>query len=240
VDKWEKTGLLKFDDKNGDGLIQMAPGTTNELIIDRDIIVLATPEVAGLVGPVIALVAAGALAAALSTASGLLLVLSSALAHDIYYRLINPRASEALRVGVGRVMVIVGVLIAGYFGINPPGFVAEVVALAFGLAASSFFPIILLGVFDKRTNREGAIAGMSVGLLSTLVYVIAVKYGGMEKWWGISAEGVGTIGMMLNLATTVVVSRLTPPPPPAIQEMVESIRLPEGAGAGVILDEATE
>jgi cation/acetate symporter len=240
VDKWEKTGLLKFDDKNGDGLIQMAPGTANELIIDRDIIVLATPEVAGLVGPVIALVAAGALAAALSTASGLLLVLSSALAHDIYYRLINPRASEALRVGVGRVMVIVGVLIAGYFGINPPGFVAEVVALAFGLAASSFFPIILLGVFDKRTNREGAIAGMSVGLLSTLVYVIAVKYGGMEKWWGISAEGVGTIGMMLNLATTVVVSRLTPPPPPSIQEMVESIRLPEGAGAGVILDEATE
>ncbi|MBI1291932.1 sodium/solute symporter [bacterium] len=241
VEKWEKTGLLKFDDKNGDGIIQMAKGAANELTIDRDIIVLSTPEVANLAAPIIALVAAGALAAALSTASGLLLVLSSSLAHDIYYRMINPRASEAKRVMVGRVMVLFGVLVAGYFGINPPGFVAQVVSLAFGLAACSFFPVILLGVFSKRTNREGAISGMVVGLVFTLAYIITVKFMGWKPWiFGISAEGIGAIGMVLNFVVTIVVSQLTPPPPAEIQQMVESIRLPEGAGQAAVLDEATE
>lgn len=241
VEKWEKTGLLKFDDKNKDGVVQLAKGEANEITIDRDIIVLSTPEVAGLAGPIIALVAAGALAAALSTASGLLLVLSSSLAHDIYFRMINPQATEARRVAVGRVMVLVGVLVAGYFGINPPGFVAQVVSLAFGLAACSFFPVILLGVFSKRTNREGAVAGMISGLVFTLVYIITVKFMGWKPWiLGISAEGIGAVGMLLNFVVTLVVTRLFPAPPEEIQAMVESIRLPEGAGKAAVLDEATE
>ncbi len=229
--KWENTGLLAFDDKNGNGKIELKPDKeTNEIKIDRDIIVLSTPEVAKLAPWVIALVAAGGLAAALSTASGLLLVISSSIAHDVYYRIINPRASESQRLMVGRIMVIAAIAIAGYFGINPPGFVAQVVAFAFGLAAASFFPVILLGVFDKRTNREGAIAGMVVGLIFTTVYIIGVKFYSMTPWFfGISPEGIGTVGMVLNFIVTVVVSRLTPPPPAEIQEMVEMLRTPGDA-----------
>ena len=226
--KWEKTKLLKFDDKNKDGRFQLTPDkATSEIEIDKDIVVLSTPEVAKLAPWVIALVAAGGLAAALSTASGLLLVISSSVAHDVYYRMIDPGATEAKRLFVGRIMVGIAITIAGYFGINPPGFVAEVVALAFGLAAASFFPVIILGIFDKRTNREGAIAGMIVGLVVTTLYVCSVKFGGMQPWLGISAEGFGTVGMMLNFIVTLVVSRLTPPPPADVQALVEDLRTPE-------------
>jgi cation/acetate symporter len=226
--KWEKTGLLTFDDKNGDGRFQLSPDKeASEITIDRDIVVLSTPEVARLAPWVVALVAAGGLAAALSTASGLLLVISSSVAHDVYYRIIDPTASEAKRLLVGRFMVGIAITIAGYFGINPPGFVAEVVALAFGLAAASFFPVIILGVFDKRTNREGAIAGMLLGLIITSFYIFSVKFGGMQPWFGISAEGFGTVGMILNFIVTFVVSRLTPPPPPEVQALVEELRTPE-------------
>ena len=226
--KWEQTGLLKFDDKNGDGRLQLTPDEqTNEIKIDKDIIVLSTPEVANLAPWVIALVAAGGLAAALSTASGLLLVISSSVAHDVYFRLINPQASESLRVMVGRIMVGFAIAIAGYFGINPPGFVAQVVAFAFGLAAASFFPAIVLGVFDKRTNREGAIAGMLTGLIFTTFYIVGVKFYGMDSWFfGVSPEGIGTVGMVLNLAVTLTVSRLTPAPPAEVQELVEVLRAP--------------
>ncbi|MEA5496921.1 sodium:solute symporter family protein [Limnoraphis robusta] len=228
VNKWEKTGLLGFEDQNNDGRFQLTPDPeTNEIKIDRDIIVLSTPEVAKLAPWVVALVAAGGLAAALSTASGLLLVISSSVAHDVYYRMINPGASESLRVMVGRIMVGFAIAIAGYFGINPPGFVAEVVAFAFGLAAASFFPVIILGVFDKRTNREGAIAGMIVGLAFTMYYILGVKFYNMEPWFfGVSAEGIGTLGMMLNLIVTFGVSRVTPPPPESVQRLVEELRSP--------------
>ncbi|MDJ0636120.1 MAG: cation acetate symporter [Xenococcaceae cyanobacterium MO_188.B29] len=231
--KWENTGLLGFDDKNGDGRIALTPEeATSEITIDRDIIVLSTPEVANLAPWVIALVAAGGLAAALSTASGLLLVISSSIAHDVYYRIINPQASESQRVMVGRVMVGFAIAIAGYFGVNPPGFVAEVVAFAFGLAAASFFPVIILGIFDKRTNREGAIAGMIIGLAFTAFYIIGVKFYGMSTWFlGISPEGIGTVGMVINFFVTYIVSRLTPPPPLEVQEMVEHLRSPEPDGA---------
>ena len=230
VNKWEKTKLLTFDDKNNDGRVELTPDkATSEITIDPDIIVLSTPEVAKLAPWVIALVAAGGLAAALSTASGLLLVISSAIAHDVYYRILRPDASESQQVFVGRMMVGLGVALAGYFGINPPGFVEQVVAFAFGLAASSFFPVIVLGIFDRRTNREGAIAGMITGLVFTLFYIIGVKFGGMQPWFfGVSAEGIGTLGMIINFIVTLVVSRLTPPPPPAIQEMVEYLRAPDG------------
>ena len=231
--KWSNTGLLGFDDKNGDGRISLTPEeSTSEITIDRDIIVLSTPEVAKLAPWVIALVAAGGLAAALSTASGLLLVISSSIAHDVYYRIINPQASESQRVMVGRIMVGFAIAIAGYFGVNPPGFVAQVVAFAFGLAAASFFPVIILGIFDKRTNREGAIAGMIVGLAFTAFYIIGVKFYGMPTWFlDISPEGIGTVGMVLNLVVTYTVSRFTPPPPLAVQEMVEHLRSPEADGA---------
>jgi cation/acetate symporter len=226
--KWENTGLLAFDDKNGDGSFQFTPAVdTNEITVDRDIMVLATPEVANLAPWVIALVAAGGLAAALSTASGLLLVVSSSIAHDLYYRIINPAASESQRLMVGRVMVGFAIAIAGYFGVNPPGFVAQVVAFAFGLAAASFFPVIILGIFDSRTNREGAIAGMISGLVFTTFYIIGVKFYGMPTWFfNISAEGIGTVGMMLNFIVTIVVSRLTPPPPEEIRQLVADLRDP--------------
>lgn len=228
VNKWENTGLLTFEDKNSDGTLQLLPDKdANEITIDRDIIVLSTPEVANLAPWVIALVAAGGLAAALSTASGLLLVISSSIAHDVYYRMVDPTASEKKRVFVGRIMVGVALVVAGYFGVNPPGFVGQVVAFAFGLAAASFFPVILLGIFDKRTNKEGAIAGMATGLIFTAAYIMAVKFGGMTPWFKISAEGIGTVGMLINLVITVVVSRLTPAPPPEIQEMVEDLRSPQ-------------
>ncbi|WP_414576190.1 sodium:solute symporter family protein [Anabaena sp. CCY 9402-a] len=226
--KWEKTGLLTFEDKNQDGRYQLTPSIdTNEIKIDRDIIVLSTPEIANLAPWVIALVAAGGLAAALSTASGLLLVISSSIAHDIYYRIIDSSASEQKRVFVGRIMVGLSLVLAGYFGVNPPGFVSEVVAFAFGLAAASFFPVIVLGIFDKRTNSEGAIAGMLTGLIFTIVYIIGVKFAGMQPWFfGVSPEGIGTLGMLINFAVTLVVSRVTPPPPAEIQAMVEDLRSP--------------
>lgn len=234
--KWENTGLLAFEDKNGDGLIELTPDKeSNEITIDRDIIVLSTPEVANLAPWVIALVAAGGLAAALSTASGLLLVISSSIAHDVYYRIINPNASESQRVMVGRVMVGFAIAIAGYFGVNPPGFVGQVVAFAFGLAAASFFPAIILGIFDKRTNKEGAISGMVIGLAFTAFYIIGVKFYGMSTWmFGISAEGIGTVGMMLNFAITLIVSRLTPPPPLEVQQLIEDLRSPEHAPPALI------
>lgn len=231
VQKWQTTKLLTLDDKNGNGIIEWTPTEeTSDVKISPDIIVLSTPEVAKLAPWVVALVAAGGLAAALSTASGLLLVISSSIAHDVYYKLLKPDASEGERVLVGRIMVGFAILIAGYFGINPPGFVAQVVAFAFGLAAASFFPVILLGIFDKRTNREGAIAGMVSGLLFTTVYILGVKFYGMSPWFfGVSAEGIGTLGMLINLVVTLVVSRLTPPPPPEIQALVENLRTPGDA-----------
>ncbi len=233
VNKWEATGLLGFEDKDGDGVLTFtSDAEANEIKIDRDIIVLSTPEVARLAPFVIALVAAGGLAAALSTASGLLLAMSSAVSHDVYYRIINPNASEELRVKVGRGMIFVAILIAGYFGVNPPGFVAQVVALAFGLAASSTFPVILLGIFDKRTNDKGAIAGMLVGLSFTLFYIFTIKALGWDFWiLGISAEGIGSIGMLLNLGVAYGVSRATDAPPQHVQDLVESVRVPRGAGA---------
>jgi cation/acetate symporter len=230
ANKWERTQLLTFEDRNNNGRLELTPDTaTNEIQIDPDIIVLSTPEVANLAPWVIAIVAAGGLAAALSTASGLLLVISSSVAHDIYYRILKPDATEKQRVFVGRIMVGLAVALAGYFGINPPGFVAQVVAFAFGLAAASFFPVIILGIFDKRTNREGAIAGMITGLLFTIFYIVGVKFSGMTPWFfGVSAEGIGTLGMIINFIVTIVVSRLTPPPPLAVQEMVEDLRSPAG------------
>ena len=241
TEEWQKTGLLGFNDLNGNGTIELTgtPGE-NEITIDRDIIVLSTPEVAGLAPWVIALVAAGGLAAALSTAAGLLLVISSSVAHDIYFRLINPKAEEAQRVMVGRIMVIVAVCIAGYFGINPPGFVGQVVAFAFGLAAASFFPAILLGIFSTRVNREGAVAGMIVGLVFTGGYIIANKFFGMEPWFGISAEGIGTVGMIINFVVTLSVTSITSPPPDRIQELVEGVRTPDHPGPAIVLDEAHE
>nr|WP_199339739.1 sodium:solute symporter family protein [Nostoc sp. FACHB-892] len=226
--KWEKTKLLGFDDINKDGRLQLTPNKdTNEIKIDPDIIVLSTPEVAKLPPWVIGLVAAGGLAAALSTASGLLLVISSSIAHDIYYRIVDSSASEQKRVFVGRIMVGFSLVLAGYFGVNPPGFVSQVVAFAFGLAAASFFPVIFLGIFDKRTNSEGAIAGMLTGLIFTIIYIVGVKFGGMQPWFfGVSPEGIGTLGMLINFAVTLVVSRLTPPPPAEIQAMVEDLRSP--------------
>ncbi len=230
--KWSNTGLLGFEDKNNNGRIELTPDkASSEITIDRDIIVLSTPEVAKLAPWVIALVAAGGLAAALSTASGLLLVISSSIAHDVYYRIVNPQASERQRVMVGRIMVLLAIAIAGYVGINPPGFVAQVVAFAFGLAAASFFPVILLGIFDRRTNREGAISGMIVGLIFTTFYIIGVKFYSMPTWFfGISPEGIGTVGMILNLMVTYTVSRFTPAPPLEVQEMVARLRSPKGNG----------
>ncbi len=235
---WQETGLLGFEDKNGDGVLQLTSGDDNEIRIDRDIIVLSTPEVAGLSGPIIALVAAGGLAAALSTASGLLLVISSSISHDIYYRLFRPQAAESERLLVGRIMILAAIGVAGYFGINPPGFVAEVVAFAFGLACASFFPVILLGIFDKRTNNIGAISGMIVGISFTAAMILmmrSVQLLGTETpimtdFLGITAQGIGTVGMILNFIVTYFVSRLTSEPPTKVQAMVESVRIPTGAG----------
>ncbi len=236
---WEATGLVSFEDANGDGRIQyVGPDSpmTNELTVDRDIMVLANPEIANLPAWVIGLVAAGGLAAALSTAAGLLLVISSAVSHDLLKRSLRPEISEKEELLAARVAAGVAVLIAGYFGMNPPGFVAQVVAFAFGLAASSFFPAIILGIFSKRTTREGAIAGMVLGITFTAAYIVYFNFvrpelNSADHWWfGISPEGIGTLGMLLNFAVTVGVSRLTPAPPPAVQALVEEIRVPRGAG----------
>ena len=234
---WETTGLIQFEDKNGDGKIQYVAGESNELEIDRDIIVLANPEIANLPNWVIALVAAGGLAAALSTAAGLLLVISASISHDLIKKQIKPNLSDREELIWARVGALLAVIVAGYFGINPPGFVAAVVALAFGLAAASFFPAIILGIFDKRMNKEGAVAGMVIGMLLMLFYMIKFKLGGFgggdsADWWlGISPEGFGTVAMTANFVVSIVISRLYPKPPKDVEEMVESIRYPRGAGA---------
>jgi len=238
VANWEKTGLLKYEDKNGDGIVQyVADKDTNELTIDRDIMVLANPEIANLPNWVVALVGAGGLAAALSTAAGLLLVIASSISHDLIKKIINPSISEKSELWAARLSAAVAVLVAGYFGIHPPGFVAAVVALAFGLAAASFFPAIILGIFDKRMNKEGAISGMIVGLGLMTYYMAKYKLGWIgempapsEWWFGISPEGFGTVAMFANFIVSVVVSRLTPAPPQEVQDIVEHIRIPSGAG----------
>ncbi len=231
--KWETTGLLGFTDKNEDGLIQYNADTTvNELTVDADIMVLANPEIAQLPNWVIALLAAGALAAALSTAAGLLLVISSAVSHDLLKKMVMPEISERGELIAARVAATGAVCLAGWFGINPPGFVAATVALAFGLAASSFFPAILLGIFSKRINKEGAISGMLVGISLMLFYMLKFKFGWFgggtkaDWWFGISPEGFGTVAMIANFLVTLVVSRQTPAPSNEIQKLVENIRNP--------------
>jgi cation/acetate symporter len=233
---WEQTGLLSFDDKNGDGKIQyVADSNINELTVDRDIIVLANPEIANLPAWVIGLVVAGGLAAALSTAAGLLLVISTSISHDLLKNYLKPDISEKGELYAARVAIAVAVIAAGLAGLNPPGFVAQVVALAFGLAASSFFPAIILGIFDKRMNREGAVSGMIVGILFTTSYIIYFKpqLGGPglpeNFWWGISPEGIGTLGMIINFLIALVVSRMTQEPPKEVQELTENIRTPRGS-----------
>ncbi len=263
---WEKTGLIIWVDKNGDGRMQYGPGkpfkgkpilmkdehgnlvrgeygqvlvkneiipnTPNELYVDRDIMVLANPEIAKLPAWVVALVAAGGLAAALSTAAGLLLVISSALSHDLLKNVIAPQISERTELFAARIAAALAVLVAGYFGIHPPGFVAQVVAFAFGLAASSFFPILVLGVFWRRTTKEGAIAGMLSGIIFTAGYIIYFKFinpaaNNPSHWWfGISPEGIGMIGMLINFVVTTVVSLITKEPPKEVQEMVMKLRYP--------------
>jgi cation/acetate symporter len=262
---WEKTGLVAWKDKNADGKIQYAKGVafkgkvefekgavgqygekvvktplddknTNELYIDNDIIVLANPEIAKLPAWVVALVAAGGLAAALSTAAGLLLVIASAFSHDLIKNVISPGISEKGELIAARIAAGGAVIVAGYFGINPPGFVAQVVAFAFGLAASSFFPVIIMGVFWKRTTKEGAILGMLAGIAFTAAYIIYFKFMNppsfnvAANWlWGISPEGIGTIGMLINFVVAWVVSLFTKAPPEKVQEMVASLRYPREA-----------
>jgi len=234
---WEETGLLSFNDKNADGKIQyVKDASINELTIDKDIMVLANPEIAQLPNWVIALVAAGALAAALSTAAGLLLVISASVSHDLIKKIIQPNISEKGELIAARLSAFVAVCVAGYFGINPPDFVAATVALAFGLAAASFFPAIILGIFTKKMNREGAVTGMIVGILVMLFYMLKFKFdwfggGTKEDWWfGISPEGFGTVAMILNFIISIVISKFTPAPPKEIQEIVVNIRIPSGAG----------
>jgi len=250
---WKETGLLKYEDKNGDGLVQYYNDKTknetvlkaaeeagwkgNELTVDRDIMVLANPEIGGLPNWVVALVAAGGLAAALSTAAGLLLVISTSVAHDLIKSVLNPNISEKGELMAARIAAGGAVIIAGYFGIKPPGFVAQVVAFAFGLAASSFFPLIIMGIFNKRMNREGAVAGLITGLVFTAGYIIYFKFmlaadqNVAANWlFGISPEGIGTVGMLLNFIVAYVVSKFTPAPPQEVMDLVESIRYPRGAG----------
>lgn len=258
---WQRPGLIAWVDKNNDGKIQYRAGAAfagrpnftgengavgqplvsneltknaNELYVDRDIMVLANPEIAGLPAWIVGLVAAGGLAAALSTAAGLLLVVSSSISHDLYYRVINKNATEKQRLLVGRIMIGVAVACAGYFGINPPAFVAQVVAFAFGLAASSFFPIIVLGIFTEKANREGAIAGMIVGITFTAVYIINARFLGGSNWFfGITPEGIGTIGMLINFVVTLGVSAVTSDIPDHVKQIVANVRIPRGADAAV-------
>ena len=248
---WEQTGLLSFEDKNGDGKIQYYNDQNeayvsevaspkgwegNELTIDRDIMVLASPELGKLPSWVIALVVAGGLAAALSTAAGLLLVISTSISHDLLKKWLKPEINEKQELWAARIAIAVAVLIAGYAGYNPPDYVAAIVAFAFGLAASSFFPAIILGIFDKRMNMQGAISGMVIGIVFTAAYIIYFKFGAgvghpEQYLWNISPEGIGTVGMFLNLIISLVVSRLTPAPPESVQQMVEDIRIPRGSGS---------
>ena len=264
---WEKTGLVAWKDKNGDGKIQYAKGdafkgkiafqkegdtvvlgkygekvvstpqtpiekSKNELYMDNDIIVLANPEIAKLPNWVVALVAAGGLAAALSTAAGLLLVIAASFSHDLMKNIISKDMSEKKELLMARSAAGVAVIIAGYFGIYPPGFVAQVVAFAFGLAASSFFPIIIMGIFWKKATKEGAILGMAAGILFTAIYIIYFKFvnpsmNNAQHWlWGISPEGIGTIGMLINFIIIFVVSKFSKEPPMEVQKMVASLRYP--------------
>jgi len=231
---WENTGLIVFNDKNNDGIINYNNSKENELIIDNDIMVLANPEIANLPAWIIALVAAGGLAAALSTAAGLLLVISTSVSNDLIKKIIIPDISQKNELLIARVSSFFAVLVAGYFGINPPGFVAAVVALAFGLAAASFFPVIILGIFSKRVNKEGAISGMIVGISLMLYYMAKFKLGWLgevppssEWWFGISPEGFGSIAMLCNFVVSIVISKLTSPPPQKINDLVDNIRIPE-------------
>jgi cation/acetate symporter len=244
---WEKTGLLAFEDKNGDGVVQYYNDANpdfvestakpngwngNELIVDRDIMVLANPSIANLPNWVVALVVAGGLAAALSTAAGLLLVISTSIAHDLLKKWLRPKISEKGELKAARISIAVAVLVAGYAGINPPGFVAQVVAFAFGLAAASFFPAIVMGIFSKRMNMAGAVSGMIVGLVFTALYIFYFKYGGgtpEQYWFGISPEGIGTLGMVFNFLTALTVSAFTKPPPAHVQDLVQSIRIPRSS-----------
>lgn len=244
--KWEKTGLMTFVDKNGDGKINYQKDKeANELTVDNDIMVLANPEIAQLPNWVIALVAAGALAAALSTAAGLLLVISTSISHDLLKKQFMPNISEKGELLSARLAAAVAVLVAAYFGINPPGFVAAVVALAFGLAAASFFPAIIMGIFSKRMNMQGAVSGMIVGIALMILYMLKFKFGvfnggkdavdGLKAgwWFGISPEGFGTIAMFANFLVAIVVSRFFAPPPADVQQLIEDIRIPRGAREGV-------
>lgn len=265
VSNWEKSGLIAWLDKNGDGKIQYGPGApfvgaptfaaergvngermvTNapteaatELYVDRDIMVLANPEIAGLPGWVIALIAAGGLAAALSTAAGLLLVISTSISHDLLKSNLMPNISEKNELLAARLAAGVAVLVAGLFGIYPPAFVAQVVAFAFGLAAASFFPAIVMGIFSKKMNKEGAIAGMVVGLAFTFSYIVYYKFifptaGPADWWFGISPEGIGTLGMIFNFVAAIAVAQITAAPPEHIQHIIEDIRIPRGAGAAI-------
>ena len=231
---WENTGLITYDDKNNDGIINYNNYENNELIIDNDIMVLANPEIANLPAWVIALVAAGGLAAALSTAAGLLLVISTSVSNDLVKKILMPNISQKRELLIARISSFFAVIVAGYFGINPPGFVAAVVALAFGLAAASFFPAIILGIFSKRINKEGAISGMIVGISLMLYYMAKFKLGWLgpippssEWWFGISSEGFGSIAMLCNFIISILVSYLTSPPPQKVVQLVEDIRIPE-------------
>ena len=232
---WETTGLISYEDHNGDGRVQYTgpnSSTTNEVIVDRDIMVLANPEIAGLPAWVVGLVAAGGLAAALSTAAGLLLVISTSVAHDLFKKGLQPDITDQQELIIARVSAGMAVGVAAYFGINPVGFVAQVVAFAFGLAAASFFPAILMGIFSKRMNKEGAIAGMVAGIVFTAVYITWFKLvhpelNSAENWlFGISPEGIGAVGMLINFAIALIVSRVTEEPPRQVQALVEEIRVP--------------
>ena len=262
---WENTGLISWTDKNNDGKIQYRnseavngkplftdkrgangeriisnpSAAENELYVDKDIMVLANPEIAQLPNWVIGLVAAGGLAAALSTAAGLLLVISTSVSHDLVKKQLKPNISDKGELLIARISILVAIVVAGFFGIYPPGFVAAVVALAFGLAAASFFPAIVLGIFDKRMNRQGAVTGMIAGTSLMLFYMITYKTGLIgimdplpesEWWFGTSPEGFGVIAMLLNFILAIVISRFTPPPPENVQQIVEDIRIPSGAG----------
>ncbi|HEX7035624.1 MAG TPA: sodium:solute symporter family protein [Pseudomonadales bacterium] len=261
---WEEVGLIGWVDKNADGILQYGPGapfaglpsfadgrgpngerrvtntptdSANEIYVDRDIMVLANPEIAGLPNWVVALVAAGGIAAALSTAAGLLLVISAGVAHDLIKNTLAREINEREELFYARVSSAVAILIAGYLGINPPGFVAEVVAFAFGLAAASLFPAILMGIFSRRMNRHGAVAGMVSGLSFTFLYIVWFKFvapeqNSAEHWWfGISPEGIGAVGALLNFTVAATVARFTRETPPEVRELVERIRLPGGARA---------
>jgi len=232
-EKWERTGLIVHEDKNLDGMIQyVADPKLNELKVDADIMVLANPEIANLPNWVIAIMAAGALAAALSTAAGLLLVISSSVSHDLIKKIIKPDISEKGELIAARLSAVGAVMLAAYFGINPPGFVAATVALAFGLAAASFFPAIVMGIFSKKMNKEGAVAGMIVGILMMLFYMTKFKFGWfgggteLDWWFGISPEGFGTLAMLVNFIVSITVSKYTPEPDKDIQELVKNIRKP--------------